>query len=199
MKLLIATYNAGKVQEYRELFADLPVSLTFPIEEGLDIDIDETGSSFEENAVLKAKFFARVCGLNTLADDSGLEVMALNGAPGIFSARYAGPDATDADRYQKLLNALKDVPWERRQARFRCVIAIATPSDTVQTTSGDVNGRISFEPHGDNGFGYDPVFYLGQYKQTIAELPEQVKNQISHRAVAAAKAVPILKHLLESG
>lgn len=195
-KLLIATNNPGKSAEYRELFADLPIELTSPAAEGIHLDVEETGSSFEENAVLKARTFARVSGLPTLADDSGLEVMALDGEPGIYSSRYAGPHASDADRYRKLLENLASVPWERRLARFRCVIAIATPQGALKTVEGRVNGRIAFEPRGEHGFGYDPVFYLSSHEKTMAELPEEIKNQISHRADAARKAVPALRHML---
>lgn len=196
-RLLIATNNPGKLAEYRELLAGLPIELTSPAGAGIDLDVEETGSSFAENAVLKARTFAQLSGLPTLADDSGLEVMALDGAPGLHSSRYAGPDATDADRYRKLLENLAGVPWERRQARFRCVIAIATPRGTVKTVEGTVMGRIAFEPRGEHGFGYDPVFCLLSYGRTMAELPEETKNQISHRADAARKAIPILRQMLE--
>lgn len=196
-KLLIGTNNSGKLSEYRKLLADIPVELTSPAAEGIDVDVQETGTTFEENAVLKARTFARASGLPTLADDSGLEVMALDGQPGIHSSRYAGPDASDADRYHKLLENLMDVPWGRRQARFRCVIAIATPEGTIKTVEGRLTGRIAFEPRGQHGFGYDPVFYLPSYEKTMAELPEETKNQISHRAAAARKAIPVLQRTLD--
>ncbi|RME48879.1 MAG: XTP/dITP diphosphatase [Chloroflexi bacterium] len=198
-KLLIATNNPGKLAEYRTLFAGLPLELTSPTAEGIDLNVEETGSSFEENAVLKAVAYAKASGLPALADDSGLEVMALDGEPGIHSSRYAGSGATDADRYRKLLKKLEGVPWERRQARFRCVIAIATPQGALKTVEGQVTGRIAFEPRGEHGFGYDPVFYLLSYGKTMAELPEEVKNQISHRAAAARKAIPVLRHMLDLG
>ncbi|MFQ5855763.1 MAG: XTP/dITP diphosphatase [Anaerolineae bacterium] len=196
-KLLVATNNPGKLAEYRELFADLPIELTSPAIEGIDLDVEETGNSFEENAVLKARAFAEVSGLPTLADDSGLEVIALGGEPGLHSSRYAGPEASDADRYRKLLNKLGDVPWERRQARFRCVIAIAAPEGTLRTVEGSITGRIAFEPRGDHGFGYDPVFFLPGFEKTMAELPEKIKNEISHRADAARKAIPVLRQMLD--
>lgn len=196
-KLLIATNNPGKVVEYCELLRSLSIELVFPACEGIDLDVEESGSSFEENAVLKARAFAGVSRLPTLADDSGLEVMALDGAPGLHTSRYAGPQASDADRYRKLLAELADVPWERRQARFRCVIAIATPHGALKTVEGTVAGRIAFEPCGEHGFGYDPVFYLPGYGKTMAELPEEIKNQISHRAVAVRKAIPLLRQMLE--
>lgn len=195
-KLLIATNNPGKLDEYRELLAGLPIELTSPAAGGIDLDVEETGDSFEENAVLKARAFAQASGLPALADDSGLEVMALDGAPGIHSSRYAGPDATDEDRYRKLLKNLEDVPWERRHARFRCVIAIATPRGALHTVEGQVTGRINFEPRGEHGFGYDPVFYLPDHDKTMAELPDDVKNRISHRADAARRAIPIIRQML---
>lgn len=195
-KLLIATNNPGKLIEYRELLAGLPIELTWPAAEGIDLDVEETGKSFEENAVLKARAFVEAGGLPVLADDSGLEVMALDGEPGIHSSRYAGPAASDADRYQKLLQKLEDVPWERRHARFRCVIAIATPRGALRTVEGQVTGRIALEPRGEHGFGYDPVFYLPSHDKTMAELPEETKNQISHRADAARKAIPVIQRTL---
>jgi XTP/dITP diphosphohydrolase len=198
-KLLIATNNPGKLAEYRELLAGLPVRLTSPADEGIDLDVEESGSSFQENAVLKARAFAEISGLPTLADDSGLEVMALDGAPGIHTSRYAGSDASDADRYRKLLKNLAGVAWERRQARFRCVIAIATPQGALATVQGTVTGRIAFEPRGESGFGYDPVFYLPSHGKTMAELPNGIKNQISHRADAARKAIPVLRRMLDPG
>jgi len=195
-KLLIASYNPGKLVEYRELLNSLPIELISPGDEGINLDVVESGGSFEENAALKARAFARVSRLPILADDSGLEVLALDGAPGIHTSRYAGPHASDADRYRKLLAELAEVPWERRQARFRCVIAIATPQGALKTVEGSVSGRIAFQPRGKHGFGYDPVFYLPRYKKTMAELPEEIKNQISHRAVAVRKAIPLLQQML---
>ena len=196
-KLLIATYNPGKLVEYRELLNSLPIELISPGDESVDLDVEESGSSFEENAVLKARAFARASRLPALADDSGLEVLALDGAPGIHTSRYAGPHASDADRYRKLLAELAGVTWERRQARFRCVIAIATPRGALKTVEGSVAGRIAFQPRGKHGFGYDPVFYLPQHDKTMAELPEEIKNQISHRSVAARKAIPLLQQMLD--
>jgi XTP/dITP diphosphohydrolase len=187
-KLLIATHNSGKVKEYQKLLAGLPLELTHLAEEGLDMEVAETGESFAENALLKATAYARASGLLTLADDSGLEVDTLNGEPGIHSARYAGSEASDEERYQLLLENLKDVPWERRTARFRCVIAVATPDGEVRTAEGTCEGIIAFGPQGEHGFGYDPVFYLPEHGRTMAELPPQTKNNISHRARAAQEA-----------
>ena len=196
IKLLVATNNPGKVREYEALLRGLPLTLTYPAQEGIDIEVEETGSTFAENACLKAAAYARASGLLTLADDSGLEVDALGGEPGTRSARYAGQGASDEDRYRLLLSKLKGVPWERRTARFRCVIAVARPQGEVRTAEGTCEGVIAFEPRGEHGFGYDPVFYMAECGQTMAELELEVKNRISHRARAAEGARRILQELL---
>lgn len=203
-KLLVATHNPGKVREYRELLAGLPLEVTYLDAEGVTLEVDETGATFAENAILKAAAYAQLTGLWTWADDSGLVVDALGGAPGVFSSRYAGPDASDADRYRKLLDALTGVPWDRRTARFRCTVAIAAPAGEtlhatslpVRTTDGVCEGLIAFGPAGSNGFGYDPVFYLPEHNLTMAQLDPAVKNQISHRGRAAQAAARILEDLL---
>ncbi len=195
-KLLIATNNQGKIREYAEIFADLPLELTYLSQEGIELDVAETGQTFTENAVLKAQTYAQASGLLTLADDSGLEVDALEGAPGVFSARYAGEGASDIDRYQLLLRNLSDVPDGQRQARFRCVTAIALPGGEVYTAEGIYEGEIARAPRGDNGFGYDPVFYMPKWGKTMAELPAETKNRISHRGRAAVGAREILLQLI---
>lgn len=196
-KLLIATNNPGKIREYTELLAGLPVTLTFPTQEGLRLEVEESGDTFEENARLKAVAYTRASGLLTLADDSGLEVDALGGAPGVWSARYAGALASDADRYRKLLAALAQVPAGKRCARFRCVVALAQPTGAVDTAEGSCEGEIGFAPRGEYGFGYDPIFVVTGYGgQTMAELPSQLKNQISHRARALAATREILAQLV---
>lgn len=195
VKLLIATHNPGKAKEYEELLAGLPLELTYPAQEGLDIEVAETGGSFAENARMKAAAYARVSGLVALADDSGLEVDALGGEPGIHSARYAGRGASDRERYRLLLEKLREVPWEERTARFRCVIAVATPGGQVHTAEGTCEGIIAFAPRGEHGFGYDPVFYLQEYGKTMADLPPETKNKISHRARAAQRAREILEEM----
>jgi len=192
MKLLIATHNPGKAREYRALLAGLPLELVWPDELGLDLQVDEAGSTFEENARLKALAYARASGLWTLADDSGLEVDALGGAPGVHSARYAGPGASDADRYRLLLERMAGVPEGQRQARFRCVVALASPEGQVWTAEGKVEGVIAWEPRGENGFGYDPVFYMPDLGCTMAELPREEKNRLSHRARAVEAIRPLL-------
>jgi len=195
VKLLIATHNPGKIEEYEELLAGLPLELTYPAQEGLDIEVAETGASFAENARLKAAAYARASGLVALADDSGLEVDALGGEPGIHSARYAGTGASDKERYRLLLEKLREVPWEERTARFRCVIAVATPGGQVHTAEGTCEGIIAFAPKGEHGFGYDPVFYLQEYGKTMADLPPETKNKISHRARAVQRAREILEEI----
>jgi len=197
IKLLIATNNPAKLREYREILRDLPLVLTSLAQEGIGLVVKERGRSYAENAISKAKAYALASRLLTLADDSGLEVEALEGEPGILSSRYAGPGASDEERNQLLLRRLQGIPWERRGARFRCAIAIATSEGEVQTVEGACEGIIAFEPRGEHGFGYDPIFYLPQYGCTMAELPPEVKNRISHRAQAAQKAKKILREMLE--
>jgi len=195
-KLLVASNNPGKLKEYADLLDRLPVTLTSPVQEGLSLAVDESGATFAENAILKARAYAEASGLLTLADDSGLEVDALDGAPGVRSARYAGEGASDEDRYRLLLRNLAGVPQGKRTARFRCVVAVATPQGKVHTAEGRCEGIIGFEPRGTYGFGYDPVFYLPDRGQTMAELPPTVKNRISHRGRAVQAALPVLRWLL---
>jgi XTP/dITP diphosphohydrolase len=192
-RLLIATRNPGKLREYEQLLAGLPVALTYLRSEGITRDVEETGRSFEENAVRKAQQYALVSGLLTLADDSGLEVDALGGEPGVHSARYAGPGATDEDRYRLLLDKMSGVPADERGARFRCVIALAEPEGQTYTSEGVCEGMIALAPQGHFGFGYDPVFYMPEYDKTLAEIPPEEKNRISHRARAAQGIRPILE------
>ena len=191
-KLLLATNNAGKLEELRILLRDVPYELVSPADISLKLGVKEYGRTYEANASLKAREFAVASHLLTLADDSGLEVAALGGAPGVLSSRYAGPRASDSQRVAFLLSKLKDVPWEKRTARFRCVMAIATTDGEVKVCSGSCQGIIAFEPKGMNGFGYDPVFYLPRYDKTMAELPSDIKNRISHRGRAAMRARTIL-------
>ena len=190
-KLLIATHNAGKLAELRDLLRTAPYTLVSLSDIGIELDVDETGQTLEENAALKATTYAQLAGILTLADDSGLEVDALNGAPGIYSARYAGPDATDADRIAKLLDniAPHPQPWT---ARFRCVIAIATPDGEFELHGGACEGVIISHPRGDNGFGYDPIFYMPGQSRTMAELTDTEKNTLSHRAIATRIAAHAL-------
>ncbi len=192
-KLLLATNNEGKAREYRNLLEGVPFELVTPAEVGISTEVAEVGESFEENARLKATTLAAESGLLSLADDSGLEVKALGGEPGMLSARYAGEGASDEDRVSYLLTKLEGVPQERRTARFRCVIAIATPEGDVELCSGECDGVIAFAPSGEGGFGYDPIFYLPEMGKTMAELSPETKNRISHRGRAAEKARELLK------
>lgn len=193
--MLIATGNEGKLREYEQLLADLPLSFTYLSREAITAEVEETGQDYTENAVRKAQEYARISGLLTLADDSGLEVDALGGEPGVHSARYAGPDATDEDRYRLLLDRLRDVPPGDRSARFRCVIAVVDLEGQTYTAEGVCDGEIAFGPEGDGGFGYDPVFFLPEYDRTMAQLPAEQKNRISHRARAAQKIRPVLESI----
>ena len=196
MRLLIATRNDGKLKEYAAIYADLPVEITSLAAEGVSLQVEESGVDFKANAILKARAYARATGLMTLADDSGLEVDALGGAPGVHTARYAGENASDEDRYRLLLSNLADIPKAERTARFRCVIAIATAQGQIFCSEGVCEGMIATEPAGTGGFGYDPVFYLPEYGCTMAELPAATKNRISHRARAALAARPILQRVI---
>jgi len=192
-KLLLATNNKGKLREYKSLLQALPFELVTLPEQGIITEVSEVGESLEENARIKATILARESRLLALADDSGLEVDALNGEPGRLSARYAGEGASDEDRVDYLLVKLERVPPERRTARFRCVIAISTPEGKVEFCHGECQGLIALEPKGKNGFGYDPVFYLPQLDRTMAELSPEVKNRVSHRGKAARQASRLLK------
>jgi len=194
-KLLIATGNRAKIREYSELLKGAPYVLTTVADEGIDVDVEETGQTLEENAELKAIAYAAQSQSLVAADDSGLEVDALGGEPGPLSARYAGENASDQEKVAFLLSRLKGVPWEKRSARFRCVIAIASPHGMTQLCEGECQGYISFEPRGDQGFGYDPVFYLPELDKTMAELSMEEKNQVSHRSRAARKALEALNNL----
>jgi XTP/dITP diphosphohydrolase len=197
-RLLLATTNKGKAAEYLDLLKGLDFEIVTLDQAGISQEADEGYNTFEENARHKAAFYAELGGLLTLADDSGLEVEALNGEPRVRSSRYAGDNATDADRDDFLLNKLKDIPQKKRGARFRCIIAVARPGGPVETVEGTCEGYISMEPRGWNGFGYDPVFYLPRYNKTIAELPPEIKNRISHRGRAAARARSLLANALDN-
>jgi XTP/dITP diphosphohydrolase len=199
-RLVIGTNNPGKLREFRELLAGCGFELVTPGEIGVDFGPEETGSTFAENATIKAVEAMQATGLISLADDSGLEVDYLGGRPGIFSARYAGGDRTDPalsddDRVQLVLDEMRGVPEAQRSARFRCVIAIATPDGTVQTVDGVFEGRIGEERQGENGFGYDPIFVVPGRRMTSAELTPAEKNAMSHRGQAALKACEILRQV----
>lgn len=190
--LVIATKNAGKLLEFKQMLGGLPYRIMSLIDFP-DIDIREDGKSFDENALIKARTVAVQTGLLALGDDSGLEVEALGGKPGILTARYAGEGASDEDNIKKLLSEMENVPWERRQARFVCSLALVFPEGGFFVERGFCNGIIAEKPRGEHGFGYDPVFYLPEYNKTMAELPDDEKNRISHRARAVEKIKMYLK------
>jgi XTP/dITP diphosphohydrolase len=194
-KLLLATRNAGKAREYSLLLQRSPFELTTLDAEGIQEDIQESGKTFQDNACLKAIGYAVDDRFLVIADDSGLEVDALGGAPGPLSARFGGKGASDKDKVNLLLSRLHGVPREERSARFRCVIAIAFQRKVVGLCEGICEGIISLEAEGEQGFGYDPVFYLPELHKTMAELSLEEKNRLSHRAKAAEKAVQSLERL----
>ena len=195
-RLLLATNNPGKAAEYRALLEGCGWELVTPRDLGLNLEVEEAGTDYAENARMKAEAFAKGSGLVALADDSGIEVDALGGAPGPLSARFGGDDISDRQRVALLLERLKGVPPERRSARFRCLIAVARPEGQVSLFEGQCEGRVAEEPRGEGGFGYDPVFLLPERGLTLAELPPEEKNAVSHRGRAARAARVLLEGLL---
>lgn len=191
-RILLATNNAGKVRELLVLLAGMPFAVATPSDEGIALDVEETGDTFEENAVLKARAFAEASGLLSIADDSGLEVDALGGEPGVRSARYAGSEASDEDRVRYLLGKLEGVEWKERGARFRSVVALAYPGGETRLFEGACEGMVAFEPRGEKGFGYDPIFYIPSLDKHMAELELEEKNRMSHRGQATRKAAEFL-------
>lgn len=197
MKLLVATGNQGKLKEIRSLLEGSPIEII-----GLDQltnppEVVEDGDTFADNARKKAQEMAEFSGYLTLADDSGLVVAALNGAPGVFSARYAGEKSNDTANNNKLLHELLNVVDEKRQAAFHCVVALAWPDGRCETYDGQVSGLIMRGGRGDGGFGYDPLFIVPEYGKTMAELPLEIKNRISHRGTALRKVIPLLQELAD--
>jgi XTP/dITP diphosphohydrolase len=197
-RLLIATTNPGKQREYRALLRDAPAEIVFPDDLGITLEVEEDGATFRENAAKKARALSQASGFPALADDSGLEVNALGGEPGVRSARYAGPGADDPRRRAFLLENLRGVPAPRT-ARFVCAIAIASADGSVEFAEGECRGEITFTERGTNGFGYDPVFQIEGRAETMAEITAEEKNRISHRARAARAAIPILRGILSAG
>jgi XTP/dITP diphosphohydrolase len=193
--LLLATTNRHKLDEFRAIFATLPFTLHSLTDIQLAMeDVEETGSTFQENAQLKAHAYAQAAGMLALADDSGLEIDALGGAPGVYSARFAGMDTPYAERFRLILKQLQGIPQEQRSARFRCVISIAEPSGFCRSVEGAIEGVIAAAPRGTNGFGYDPIFLVPDLGKTTAELAPEHKNRISHRGQAARKARALLEN-----
>ncbi len=198
-RLLVATHNKGKVGEYSEILGDSGIAWLTLDDVGITHDVEETGATFRENAILKAQAYAVQSGLLTLADDSGLEVDALDGRPGVLTARFGGPGLLAADRYRLLLAHLDGVPTPQRTARFRCVIALAAPDGSILgTAEGVCEGAIAQEPRGEGGFGYDPVFYLAELGQTMAQLSAAEKHRRSHRGQATRAIEPLLRLILET-
>jgi XTP/dITP diphosphohydrolase len=194
-QLLLASNNRGKIVEIQALLAEVKITLLTPDELGLDLYVAEVGTTYGENAALKARAFCEASGMVTLADDSGLEVACLGGAPGLYSARFSPqPDATDADRRRFLLAKLAQFPppW---MARFHCTVALAQPDGTVYFAEGECQGRIITEERGHNGFGYDPIFWIPEMERTMAELTLVEKNRLSHRARAVLAVIPDLLRL----
>lgn len=183
-RIIFATGNKDKLREIREILADLDIEVVSMKEAGIDIDIVEDGTTFEENAIIKAKAIHQVTGEAVLADDSGLEVDYLNKEPGVYSARYMGEDTSYHVKNKSLVDRLEGVPDEKRTARFVCVIALVTEDGQVITTRGNYEGIIGYEEKGENGFGYDPIFYVPEYGCYSAELSREKKNEISHRGKA---------------
>jgi XTP/dITP diphosphohydrolase len=192
-EVIIATKNAGKLIEFQSILSAYGLEAISLLELEESPDVEETGSTFEENAILKAEAISKMYGKMAIADDSGLSVDSLGGEPGIYSARYAGEEKNDDANISKLLQQLKGVPKEERNARFRCALALAEPGRETITVEGSVEGYITDEPIGENGFGYDPIFLVKDKAKTMAQLSKEEKNKISHRAVALQKLAKLLQ------
>lgn len=186
-RIIFATGNQGKLREIRHILADLGIEVISMKDAGIVADIDENGTTFEENAIIKAKTIHELTGEAVMADDSGLEIDYLNKEPGVLSARYMGEDTSYHIKNMNLVERLNGVPDEQRTARFVCVIALVLPNGEVFTTRGNFEGRIGYEEKGENGFGYDPIFYVSEYGCYSAELSPEQKNAISHRGEALRK------------
>jgi XTP/dITP diphosphohydrolase len=198
-RLLIATNNAHKVTEFRRLLDGCGWALVTPREVGLALEVAEDGTTFAQNAALKARAFAQASGLPALADDSGIEVDALGARPGVYSARYGGPGLTDAGRVGLLLAELAGVSDAQRTARYRVVLALALPDGSLRTSEGACEGRIAHRPQGTGGFGYDPVFYIPAYGCTVGDLTPAQKDAVSHRGQAARAMAAVLRELAAQG
>lgn len=192
-RFIVATKNKGKLKEIKEILADFPFKVVSMEQAGINPEIEENGCTFEENAILKAKSVSEISGEIVMADDSGLAVDYLDGAPGIYSSRFAGEGATDEDKNRKLLALLEGVPAEKRTARFVCAVAVVFPDGRQFTVNGTCEGYIDNEPAGSNGFGYDPLLYIPEQNKTVAELDSGVKNVISHRGKALKLMVEELR------
>ena len=184
MKLIVATGHQNKMREIRAIFGDGEMEILSMKEAGIDVDVEENGTTFAENALIKARAISNICHELVLADDSGLEIDALGGEPGIYSARYLGHDTSYDLKNKNLIERLEGVPDEKRTARFVCAMAAVFPDGREETVVGTMEGRIGYEIAGSNGFGYDPIFYLPEYQKTSAEISPEEKNAISHRGKA---------------
>lgn len=192
--LLLATTNPHKIEEFRAIFTDLPFQLLSLSDVSLaDMDVEETGTTFQQNAELKALAYAKASHMLALADDSGIEIDALDGTPGVYSARFLGVDTSYEERFRVILERLHGLADRQRTARYRCVICIAEPSGYARSVDGTLEGIIADAPRGTGGFGYDPIFLVPEFGKTAAELPPEVKNRISHRGRAAQHARPLLE------
>ncbi len=200
-EILIATTNKGKVADFKTLLTPLGISVKSLLDYKDLIDIEETGATFTENAILKAEAMSKHFNTNVIADDSGLAIDALQGRPGVYSARYAGVEKNDQANMMKVLEELQGIPTNKRTARFHCVLALAIPNDVTKTVEGTCEGVIATSPIGDQGFGYDPIFFLPDIGKTMAQLSKEEKNQISHRANAFKQLIGLLEsinHVRES-
>lgn len=191
-EIIIATKNAGKVKDFETLFSPKGFKVTSLLDFPEIEDVEETGATFAENATLKAETISSALNKPVIADDSGLAIDALNGEPGVYSARYAGENKDDNANIEKVLQKLHDVPFEKRTARFHCTLAIAVPGKRTELVEGTCEGRILEEKRGENGFGYDPIFFVEKWNCSMAELSKEQKNQISHRANALEKLAPLI-------
>lgn len=193
-KIIFATGNQGKMKEIKEIMSNVSDRLFSLKECGIDVEIDENGTTFEENAIIKAKTICELTGQMVMADDSGLEVDYMDGAPGVYSARYLGEDTPYSVKNATIIDNLKDAVGDERSARFVCVIATAFPDGRVITAKGTIEGLIGYEEKGDNGFGYDPIFFVPEYNMTTAQMDSEQKNKISHRG----KALLLMKEKLSN-
>ncbi|MED4004535.1 XTP/dITP diphosphatase [Priestia aryabhattai] len=191
-EIIIATKNAGKVKDFETLFSPKGFKVTSLLDFPEIEDVEETGVTFAENATLKAETISSALNKPVIADDSGLAIDALNGEPGVYSARYGGENKDDNANIEKVLQKLHDVPFEKRTARFHCTLAIAVPGKRTELVEGTCEGRILEEKRGENGFGYDPIFFVEKWNCSMAELSKEQKNQISHRANALEKLAPLI-------
>jgi XTP/dITP diphosphohydrolase len=196
-RVIFATKNKGKIKEINMILKDLDVDVISMEEAGINVDVVEDGKTFQENAIKKAKEIMEITNEIVLADDSGLEVDYLNKEPGIYSARYGGVDTPYSVKNKLIIDRLEGVPDEKRSARFVCVVAAVFPTGEVTTTRGTIEGIIGYEPKGDNGFGYDPIFYVPEYKCTTAEMEPELKNKLSHRGKALEAIKIVLKDYFE--